>query len=435
MTEPTGISSIVVDGKNLALRQGTGVATYARSLCTNLRQLNKRVELLYGEPIDINIDRNGEVVNFFDASARTRLPWLLRSASRFARQCSQPFRTMVPRELIFASSSISEQQLARLPAANRSWNAKDVFDMPGLAVERGYFQKVRNVMGADAAHWTYPVPVRLDNAANIYTLHDLVPLKLPHTTLDNKRRYYAMLKKIVETADLITTVSEQSKRDIHALFSVPDARVVNTYQDVDIDAPMLSQNQQEVSDALRGVHGLEFGKYFLFYGAIEPKKNVGRLIEAHLGSNLDMPLVLAGKDGWLVDGELRLYAEHLERRIGPQRVIRLPYVSRAQLINLIRGACAVTFPSLYEGFGLPLVEAMVCGTPLVTSNLGAMKEVAGEAAVFVDPYDVSSIRDGLKRVANNKPLRDELRTAGGERASLFSSERYRQRLISAYASI
>lgn len=307
--------------------------------------------------------------------------------------------------------------------------------MPGLAVERGYFQKVRNVMGADAAHWTYPVPVRLDNAANIYTLHDLVPLKLPHTTLDNKRRYYAMLKKIVETADLITTVSEQSKRDIHALFSVPDARVVNTYQDVDIDAPMLSQNQQEVSDALRGVHGLEFGKYFLFYGAIEPKKNVGRLIEAHLGSNLDMPLVLAGKDGWLVDGELQLYAEHLERRIGPQRVIRLPYVSRAQLINLIRGACAVTFPSLYEGFGLPLVEAMVCGTPLVTSNLGAMKEVAGEAAVFVDPYDVSSIRDGLKRVANNKPLRDELRTAGGERASLFSSERYRQRLISAYASI
>ncbi|MBV7520805.1 glycosyltransferase family 1 protein [Ensifer sp. ENS12] len=244
-----------------------------------------------------------------------------------------------------------------------------------------------------------------------------------------------MLKKIVETADLITTVSEQSKRDIHALFSVPDARVVNTYQDVDIDAPMLSQNQQEVSDALRGVHGLEFGKYFLFYGAIEPKKNVGRLIEAHLGSNLDMPLVLAGKDGWLVDGELQLYAEHLERRIGPQRVIRLPYVSRAQLINLIRGACAVTFPSLYEGFGLPLVEAMVCGTPLVTSNLGAMKEVAGEAAVFVDPYDVSSIRDGLKRVANNKPLRDELRTAGGERASLFSSERYRQRLISAYASI
>ncbi|MGT2446636.1 glycosyltransferase family 4 protein (plasmid) [Ensifer adhaerens] len=243
-----------------------------------------------------------------------------------------------------------------------------------------------------------------------------------------------MIKKIVETASLITTVSEQSKQDIHALFSVPDARVVNTYQDVDLDAAMLKQSQDEVAEALSGVLGLEFGKYFLFYGAIEPKKNVGRLIEAHLGSSLDLPLVLVGKDGWLVDGELQLYSQHLQRRIGPQRVIRLPYVSREQLINLIRGACAVTFPSLYEGFGLPLVEAMVCGTPVLTSNIGAMKEVAGEAALFVDPYDVSSIRDGLRRMAYNRPLQDELRLAGGERALHFSSERYRKRLLAAYAS-
>lgn len=435
MSISPNISSVVVDGKNLALRHGTGVATYARSLCTNLQASDTRVELLYGEAIRHDIDAKQAAVAFFEGRpGKCRLPLGLCTVARYARRYSQPFRTIVPEELRLDDASLSEHYRGRLPAADRSWNATDVFDMPQIAIRSGYFQNVRNVMGADAAHWTYPVPVKLQGAANIYTLHDLVPLKLPDTTLDDKRTYHAMIKKITETADLIVTVSEQSKQDIHSYFDLPDERVINTYQDVDIPDRLLSDNEQIVSDFVGGVYGLQLGQYVLFYGAVEPKKNVGRLIEAHLASDLDIPLVIAGKDGWLVEDELRLYTQHLERRIGPQRIIRLPYVTRHQLINLVRGAGVVAFPSLYEGFGLPLVEAMTCGTPLLTSNFGAMKEIAGEAAVLVDPYDVSSIRDGLKRIASDTVLRNELRVAGRERSTFFSSEQYRKRLSAAYSS-
>lgn len=436
MSGNESIRSILVDGKNLALRHGTGVASYARSLCKNLTAMGKRVEVLYGEAIRPGLDANERALEFFDPDARrSSLPPIIRPAVRIAQRQTLPLRRVDPLPLPLANAAWSQQYAAMLPAAQGFWNARDVFDMPSWAVKRGHFQKVRNVMGVDAAHWTYPVPVRLEGAANIYTVHDLVPLKLPDTTLDNKRAYHAMIKKIVESADLILTVSDQSKSDIHELFDIADDRVVNTYQDVDVQQALLDESEDDLFDAIRGVHGLEPGGYFLFYGAIEPKKNVGRLIEAHLSSNSEAPLVIVGKNGWLFEKELRLYDQHLQRRIGPQRIIRIPYVPRNQLINLIRGACAVAFPSLYEGFGLPVVEAMICGTPVLTSNCGAMKEIAGSAAVLVDPYDSASIRDGLKRLTSDSELRKDLIIAGRERAQLFSSEQYRARLAEAYARL
>ncbi len=262
-----------------------------------------------------------------------------------------------------------------------------------------------------------------------------MPLKLPETTLDNKRAYHAMIRKITQTADLIVTVSEQSKADIHELFDVPDARVVNTYQDVDIPAELLAENMDQVADSLQADFGLEPGRFLLFYGAIEPKKNVGRLIEAHLSSGLDMPLVVVGKDGWLIESELRAYHAHLAQPDGPLRILRMPYVTRPQLVRLTRAALAVAFPSIYEGFGLPLVEAMLCGTPLLTSNIGAMREIAGDAALLVDPYDIASIRTGLIRLAEEPSLRAELIAAGRIRAETFSSARYRDRLREAYGRL
>jgi glycosyltransferase involved in cell wall biosynthesis len=292
-------------------------------------------------------------------------------------------------------------------------------------------------MAADVAHWSYPVPLKLNGAANIYTIHDLVPLKLPDTTLDNKRKHFEMLKSIVSQADLVITVSEQSKKDIHEFFNVPDRKVVNTYQDVAVPAAMATESQESVANALSGIYGLEMGEYLLFYGAIEPKKNVGRLLEAYLSSGITIPLVIAGKDGWLVDDELILLDQQLGRRglNGQSQVVRLPYVSRNQLVNLIRGARAVAFPSLYEGFGLPLVEAMICGTPVLTSDRGAMKEIAGDAALYVNPYEVSSIRDGLKKIAIDPVLRSDLVAAGLSRAANFSAAAYQSRLLDAYQRI
>lgn len=419
--------SILIDGKNIALRHGTGVASYARSLCINLKQMGRKVDLLYGEPIEPG---EGAEVSFFDEPSRKKRD---RLTSRLSNQVRRILQSPVPTLLDFAASPLAEKYVGRLPPADRYWNAKGIFDRPPLFRLQGQMEVVVNVMNVDAAHWTYPVPLRLKDAANIYTLHDLVPLKLPDTTLDNKKKYFELLKSIVESSDLIITVSEKSKNDIHNIFNVDDRKVINTYQDVSIPLDLLSESDQDLSDALAGIYGLDVDNYILFCGAIEPKKNVGRLIEAYLSSGIDIPLVIAGKDGWLVEDEMYLLNEHLQRMRGPKtRVVRLPYVPRNQLINLIRGARALAFPSLYEGFGLPIVEAMLCGTAVLTSNCGAMSEIAGEAGLLVDPYDVGSIRDGLKRLVGSASLRDELVAAGYMRAQNFTSEAYQRRLSDAY---
>ena len=424
--------SVVVDGKNIALRHGTGVASYARSLCNNLTALNIGVEMLYGEDMFTNRLNLGEEMTVLDAYPRRhKRPYAIRYLEKILRVQ----REAVPEPLSFDLDGMTEQQRTRLPLAAGYWNAPHVFDPAPILVERGHFQSIRNVMRADAAHWTYPVPSYLNDAANIYTLHDLVPLKLPETTLDNKRAYHAMIQRITQTADLIVTVSEQSKADIHEYFNVPDERVVNTYQDVNIPTELVAADINTVAIAVKEDFGLEVDRFLLFYGAIEPKKNIGRLIEAYLSTEIDIPLVLVGKDGWLMEEELRLYHQHIRSVDGPRRIIRIPYVTRPQLVNLIRTACMVTFPSIYEGFGLPLVEAMLCGTPLLTSNIGAMREVAGDAAIFVDPYDVQSIGDGLRKLAKEPALRADLISAGRIRAEEFSSAAYQRRLQDAYARI
>ena len=150
--------------------------------------------------------------------------------------------------------------------------------------------------------------------------------------------------------------------------------------------------------------------YVLATGTLEPRKNLERLIAACEGRDL----VLVGATGWDADGILAAADTHRDR------VKRLGHVSDHDLVALYRGAEVFCYPSPYEGFGLPVLEAMACGTPVVTSNLSSLPEVTGDAAVLVDPLDVRAIRDGLARAVQDAP---RLRAEGPRRAALFSWER------------
>ncbi len=271
-----------------------------------------------------------------------------------------------------------------------------------------------------------------------------MPLRLPYTTLDNKRIYYRLVQQLARRGDHIITVSEASKRDIVSLLGVPEERVSNTYQAVDIPARYAQKPLSDVKSEIEGTFGLGYQRYFLFFGAIEPKKNVGRLIEAYLASGVQDPLVIVGKKAWKSEEELRLLFENehvrylltrdgvTERRY---RVQQVDYASFPLLVSLIRGAKAVVFPSLYEGFGLPALEAMLLGTPVLTSNTSSMPEVVGDAAIKVDPYDVRALVEGLRALDTDADLRGRLAQAGPGQASLFSPERYRVRLRDAYAKM
>ena len=292
-------------------------------------------------------------------------------------------------------------------------------------------------------HWTYPLPLHILGATNIYTMHDLVPLRLPYTTLDNKRRYFRLNRMLARNADHIVTVSEASKRDIMSLLGLPEERVTNTYQAVDIPKKLRDVPMPQVQAEIDGSFGLEAGKYWMFFGAIEPKKNVGRLIQAYLASGVPGPLVIVGKKAWKSEDELRLlYDDHVKYLVQEgsilrtrHRIMMLDYVPFRLLVNLIRGARAVLFPSLYEGFGLPALEAMLLGTPVITSNTASMPEVVGDAALQVDPYDISALVQAIQAVDRDPALRARLAEAGPRRAALFSPERYAARLEALYAQL
>lgn len=178
----------------------------------------------------------------------------------------------------------------------------------------------------------------------------------------------------------------------------------------------------------------------LFFGAIEPKKNVGRLIEAYLASKINTPLILVGKASWKSEPELRLlgdnvtrYHEQIDRQIfTTHSILRVEYASFPLLVSLIKGAKAVLFPSLYEGFGLPVLESMQLGTPTLTSTESSLLEVAGDAAAFVDPYDVRDIAGAIRALDEDADLRASLSEKGRKQAALFSADAYRKRLDDLY---
>jgi glycosyltransferase involved in cell wall biosynthesis len=292
-------------------------------------------------------------------------------------------------------------------------------------------------------HATHPVPLAVKGVPNFYTIHDLVPLRLPYTTLDNKKYFYRLLTSIVRTADHIVTVSEYSRRDIVEHLKVDERRVTNTYQAVDIPAAVLARSDDEVAGELARLFGLEFGGYFLFYGAIEPKKNVSRLVDAYAASGTTLPLVVAGGRGWQNRTDLRKLRDErfLNFRIDgnivrrERQVRRLEYVPRDQLFSLIRGARALLFPSIYEGFGLPVIEAMALGTPVVTSNVSSLPEVAGNAALLVDPYSIADIARAISAVEGDADLRAAMTERGRTQAKKFAPEAYDMRLAQLYEKL
>lgn len=402
--------SVLIDGKNMSLHHGTGIATYARNLCSIVSDLDCKGHVLYGENFSKQREPFYSEIAFFDQKIdEGRFRKTLR---RIVSAKSYIFPPK-PFQISMSDRVIKDNFKSQLPIAHQYWNASNIFDTSVISFHYlGKMQTIKNPMNVPIAHWTYPVPLKLEGAKNIYTIHDLVPLRLPYTTLDRKKSFYKMIETICAQADKIITVSEQSKKDIHEFFGLPDEKVVNTYQHVDIPKKYLEAKKEEIQASIKGLFDLDYKEYILFYGAIEPKKNVGRLIEAYLASGLDIPLVIAGKDGWLVENELKFLdapsVKYLKTEGGitkeKSKIIRLNYVPFPQLVNLIRGAKCVAFPSLYEGFGLPIVESMICETPVLTSNLGATKEIAGEAALLVDPYDVRSIRDGILKLFKEESL-------------------------------
>jgi glycosyltransferase involved in cell wall biosynthesis len=427
---------IFYDGLNLALPRGTGIATYTRVLAGLADGLGYEIGLFFGgrhRPTADALIRQIELVDPHGARGMAKPQRYWNDALDQIRLA----RGLRPTPVAMTGAVVADRFNARMPPYRHLFVARALFQGAARYFRwRGRCAELDFAVPPDILHCTYPMPIRAKGARNIYTIHDLIPLRLPSTTRDDKRALLRLLRGLAATADHIVTVSEQSRRDIIELLGIDAARVTNTYEAADLPDVAAGRSDDAAAEQIRGMFGLEPRGYLLFHGAIEPKKNVKALLDAYLTAAPGIPLVLAGGGGWGNAAELavieRIEAE--ERGVPPprRRVYRLGFVERPVLAGLIRGARAVVFPSLYEGFGLPVLEAMALGTPVVTSRVASLPEVAGEAALYVDPYDTDDIARAIKTIAADAGLRADLAERGRARAELFSPARYRERVADLY---
>ena len=426
---------IYFDGLNLSLERGTGIATYTRLLAGIARGLGYDIGVVYSSPGRPPKNPLMREISFFDYRDG-KTPFVREVWDAIVDQFHYPLGVK-PSALNLTGTVITDQFKARMPSAENLFVTRNLFTNARRYFGwSGRFADLEFDTPPDILHCTYQLPIRAKGACNVYTIHDLVPLRLPFTTLDNKRQTYRMLRKIAAEADHIVTVSEHSKRDIVELLGVDEKRVTNTYEAVEFPREFVERSDDVVAEQLRGSFGLTPQNYLLFYGALEPKKNVQRLFDAYMLSAVDIPLVVTGAVGWGNKAEAKwlkdMREEERSRPHESRRIHHFEYVSVAMLVTLIRGARAVLFPSLYEGFGLPVLEAMLLGTPVVTSRTSSLPEIAGDAALYVDPYATDDISRAIKTITADAGLRAEFAERGRAQAELFSVERYKQRVAALY---
>ncbi len=436
------MKSLCIDGFNLSLAKGTGIATYGRNLLTNARGIGLATEVLYGPAAP---HRDDDVLNEAalvepSGSPTSRPSWQQRIGRNAAIFGDRWGRAAQP--VPVTGEVLWPQATGGMPEVRGFWAAQNLYSRArrafrshgGITAVR--FHETVERAAPDIMHWTTVLPVHAIGRPNIYTIHDLIPLRLPYTTLHDRQSFLAAMKLAASKADHIAVVSEATRQDVVRLLGVHESRVTNTYQAVARPRGLHERSESDLVQELTGLFGLEWKGYFLHFGAIEPKKNLGRIIEAYLGSGVSSPLVVAGGAGWLDADETALLnqARTLMGSRGDQ-VISLNYLTQSSLQSLVQGARAVLFPSLYEGFGLPVLEAMILGTAVLTSTAGALSEVAGDAALMVDPYDVPAMTRGIRTLEADADLRQDLETRGRLQAMRFSPEMYQARLRALYAKV
>lgn len=282
----------------------------------------------------------------------------------------------------------------------------------------------------DVFHATdFVLPPTLPHTRTLLTVHDLSFVRVPESASPRLKVYLdTVVPRSIKRADYVLADSLATKLDLVDLYGISSDRVEVLLSGVDsVFRPIHTANFASI----RAKYQIGECPYLFAVGTVQPRKNYARLIEALSivrAGGLEIELVIAGGKGWLEDP---IYAALDQLDMRPY-VHFIGFAAEEDLPVLYSHALCSVFPSLYEGFGLPILEAMACGTPVVTSNLSSMPEVAGDAALLVYPYRVEEIADGIQSVVEDSSLRQSLIQKGHERAKLFTWEKSAQQLLQVY---
>lgn len=346
----------------------------------------------------------------------------------YARRLAQEMAHLLPPGSLTLIPHRREEALLDAPDArvHRAWTP------PHHRLERWLLSAELWPLGLDLLHTPDFIPPQRGARYHVITVHDLNFFHYPqYLTADARRYYNEQIGWAVEHADAILVDSYATQRDLEMMLDVPAKRITVTHLATD-DACFHPLPEAAVCAALAR-YDLTPG-YLLFVGTWEPRKNLAGLLEAlsllHARGE-KRELVIAGRPGWLYD-------EIFERvqRLGLARWVHfIERVPLEDLVALMNGALLLTMPSFYEGFGLPALEAMHCGTPTVVADRASLPEVVGDAGLLIDPDDPATMAEVYWRIARDAALRAELRAAGRRQAQTFTWERTARQTLEVYEAV
>jgi glycosyltransferase involved in cell wall biosynthesis len=448
--------NVLIDGYNLQMPNGTGIKNYTYSLVEALQYLDFKTFVL----TSLQDSRDSVLSEVLFADERASEGINLRGDSSVNSYVKNTFKLIKymakllvgkPCTVRFSGKVIfGDSPLQGLLKSDQVLNLEGAYDAARI-LHRLIQQQttIRCGIPIDIWHRTYPLlPLKVHlrrPKANVLTICDVIPLKLPYLTRDRKDEYYRTLKTVLKDKPFITTISEQSRQDILEFFDIDPDRIVVTYLPI-APTPLTCNQNNFVDSSIAKIlnyeqlsrflsrYRLKPQQYFLFVGNVEPRKNLLLLLKAYLAIHTSFPLVIVGKLGWKSEQDLAF----LQSMLGSnwyRRVKLLNFVHTNELPYLYQGAFSLVFPSLYEGFGMPPVEAMSWGCPVITSDRSSLPEVCGEAALYFNPYDVNDLQNNMEKLLNDDILRTKLIHAGIAKAKQFSLESFSGKLWGVYSQL
>lgn len=345
--------------------------------------------------------------------------------------------------VLFAPEKTSLFNISTIPQADAVFPSGDFFkSLPAMWRRYGMVKAIKDY-GVDLYHGVsneLPNGIRRSGAKSVVTVHDIIFERFPETyNLDERYVHRWKIKYACRVADAVVAISEQTKNDLVAFYKVPPEKITVVYQSCNpiFQRPVEEQEKTEIKKRYQLPD-----KYFLFVSSIAPRKNLITICRAlaSIKKELQIPLVVIGngkKEKEAAREFMRTNGiEHLLILLNEMPVSNDPgFTTAADFPAIYQQALALIYPSIFEGFGAPLLEALWSGLPVISSNASCLPEVGGDAALYFEPYDVDTLSKHMMHVANDESLASEMILKGRTQAEKFSREKYAGNMMAVYQSV
>lgn len=364
---------------------------------------------------------------------------LLTGIARYLRNMYAVMCDMEQAEISFLAGKSPVRDLPPLAdtekwqkTTNAVWKLPDpvVFGLRSLYWLRyeSHLKKVCQKNSFDIYHETAFFPAKQTCVPTVYSIYDLSLRRFRETHPRERVWYFEyFIKRRLPYATHILTISEFIRKEIIEEFNIPPKKVSSVPLAPD---PVFGQRTEDEVSTVKKRLGLP-QSYLLFVSSLEPRKNIGILVKAMQALTTDIPIVMVGWHGW---GEKK-WLESVRVSGLKNRVYMTGHVTDSELVAIYNGASALVYPSIYEGFGLPILEAMACGCPVICSRVASMPEAAGDAALLIDPYNRDELADAIETLLSSPGVREKYIRLGRERVKNFTWEKTARKTLAVFKNV